>query len=334
MFKYFVLLCLDTIKIEINTVIYNKSIYKMTTHAVYTINNATLKPNMAAFDFDWTLVNPKEGRTFPKNVDDWVWMYSCIPEKIKEYHQKGYMIVVFTNQSKLWKHEQIKIAMGSLEIPIWVVVAMKKDYYKPNPKLLDDLLHGEAISKENSFFVGDALGRKHDHSDCDLEFAKNIGIKCYTPEEMFATTPKNFEIQTIPKSDMPEVIIMVGYPGSGKSTIAAHICSDENYKHIQGDVYKTSSKMRKAAKPFMQESKSIVFDATHSSRKKRKELIDFAKKFNYKVRCIHMTTSFDTSYKRNKLRSDKTQVPKIAYSVYKKYFEEPQPEEGFSLIKI
>ena len=47
-----------------------------------------------------------------------------------------------------------------------------------------------------------------------------------------------------------------------------------------------------------------------------------------------MNTSLDVSYKRNKLRSDKKQVPKIAYSVYKKYYEEPNESEGFILITI
>ena len=81
-------------------------------------------------------------------------------------------------------------------------------------------------------------------------------------------------------------------------------------------------------------NKSIIFDATHSSFKKRLEYIKFAKKHNYSVKCIHMTTSFDISYKRNKCRVDKKQVPRIAYNVYKKYYEEPSVDEGFELISV
>ena len=81
-------------------------------------------------------------------------------------------------------------------------------------------------------------------------------------------------------------------------------------------------------------SKSIIFDATHSSIKKRNEYIEFSKKYSYEVKCIHATTSLDESYKRNKLRSDEKVVPKIAYSVYKKYYQEPTEEEGFVLYKI
>jgi hypothetical protein len=57
-----------------------------------------------------------------------------------------------------------------------------------------------------------------------------------------------------------------------------------------------------------------------------------AAKYNYKVRCIHVATSADISYKRNKERPEDRQVPKIAYSVYTKYFEEPDESEGFELI--
>jgi len=77
-----------------------------------------------------------------------------------------------------------------------------------------------------------------------------------------------------------------------------------------------------------------VFDATHSSIKKRKEFIDLGKKYDYEVKCIHVSTSLGISYKRNKSRCDEKQVPKIAYSVYKKFYEEPIKEEGFTLYTI
>lgn len=301
--------------------------------SIYNINNAVIKEKMASFDYDWTIVNPKDGKTFPSTIDDWVWLYPEVPNKIKQYYQDGYMIVVFTNQSKKWKCEQIQLVMKELDIPLFVVIATDKSEYKPNPILLNVLCQ-DTINKEESFFVGDALGRKTDFSDSDKVFAETIGIKYYSPEEIFRNKIESFEIPLIPLSPNPEIIIMVGYPGSGKSTIAKNICKNENYIHIEGDVYKTSSKMKKASIQHILESKSIIFDATHSSIKKRNEYIEFSKKYSYEVKCIHATTSLDESYKRNKLRSDEKVVPKIAYSVYKKYYQEPTEEEGFVLYKI
>ena len=301
---------------------------------IYAINNATIREKMASFDYDWTMVNPKDGKTFPTSIDDWQWMYPSIPEKIKQYYEDGYMIVVFSNQSKKWKCEQIEMVMKQLEVPLFVVIATEKCDYKPTPILFNTLFGENEINKEESFYIGDALGRKTDFSDSDKVFAENIGIKWYSPEDIFVNKTEIFEIPIIPPSPNPEIIIMMGYPGSGKSTIAENICNNENYIHVAGDIYKTSSKMRKASLEYILQSKSIVFDATHSSIKKRKEFIDLGKKYDYEVKCIHVSTSLDISYKRNKSRCDEKQVPKIAYSVYKKYYEEPTEEEGFTLYKI
>ena len=56
------------------------------------------------FDFDWTLVRPKGNRPFPKNVDDWQWLFPSIITKIQtECKKHNYSLVIFTNQSKEWK---------------------------------------------------------------------------------------------------------------------------------------------------------------------------------------------------------------------------------------
>ena len=190
---------------------------------IYNMNNAVHREKMASFDYDWTLVSPKGGRTFPTNIDDWEWLYPSIPDKIKDYYASGFMIVIFTNQSKLWKHEQIKNVMKSLEIPVFIVVATDKCEYKPNASLLHELIGNNKIKKDKSFFIGDAIGRQHDYSDSDKVFAENIGIPCYCPEQIFHTATEIVAIPPIPLTDEKQLIIMMGYPGSGKSTIAKKI---------------------------------------------------------------------------------------------------------------
>lgn len=301
---------------------------------IYKINNAEVRDKMASFDYDWTIVNPRDGKTFPTSKDDWQWLYPEVPEKIKQYYERGFMVVVFTNQSKPWKCEQIQSVMELLDIPLFIVVAMNKCDYKPNTVLLDTLCEAKKINKEESFFVGDALGRKTDFSDSDKVFAENIGISCYSPESIFPTKNDIIELPTIPLSSNPELIIMVGYPAAGKSTIANSICENENYTYISGDVYKTIPKIIKVALEYILQKKSIVFDSTNGSCKKRKQYVELGKKYNYEIKCVHVATSSDISYKRNKTRSDEKQVPKIAYSVYKKYFEEPDNSEGFTLITV
>jgi bifunctional polynucleotide phosphatase/kinase len=226
--------------------------------------------------------------------------------------------------------------MQTLQIPIFVVVASDKCDYKPNPILYDVLVGSAKVTKEQSFFVGDALGRKGDWADSDKVFAQNIGLKCQSPEEFFGAKQKQeiVEIPALNLSDSKQVVIMVGYPGSGKSTIAKKICEDEQFVLVQGDIHKTSAKMIKTALLSIKEGKSIVFDATNSSTKKRSEYLEFAKKHNMSAVCIHVSTSLELSYKRNKERDPENQVPKIAYSVYTKHFVNPSIEEGFELIIV
>jgi bifunctional polynucleotide phosphatase/kinase len=220
-----------------------------------------------------------------------------------------------------------------LEVPLFVSIATNKKIYKPNIQIFDKVVGSNEINKSESFYVGDALGRKTDFADSDKVFAENIGIKYYSPEDFFGEK-EEIVLPNIPKVNEPEIVIMVGYPASGKSTIAHEIFEKRGYEIISGDVYKTTPKMLRVALPFVLEKKSIVFDATNSSKKKRSEYVTFAKKHNYSVRCIHVQTSMEISYKRNKMRAEEDQIPKIAYSVYTKHFEEPSEDEGFHLIKI
>jgi len=302
---------------------------------IYNINNAIIKNKMAAFDYDWTMVSPKDMKTFPTSIDDWQWLYPSVPEKIRSFHNDGYMIVIFTNQSKEWKHDQVQLVAKTLNIPVFIVIAAEKSEYKPNPILFTSLVgyDEKTIDKDASFFVGDALGRKEDFADTDKLFAEAIGIRWISPESMFGGEPASFKVNiAFPLSEDPEIIIMVGYPGSGKSTIVRKICEDNSkYVHIESDVLKTSAKMIKKAFAHVADKKSIIFDATNSSIKRRKEYIDFAKKHGYNVTCVHVKTSKEESYKRNKTREEAKQVPKIAYSVYSKHFEQPMKEEGFQL---
>ena len=303
----------------------------------FSVNEPCYRSKMFAIDFDHTMVTPQNCRKFPKNVDDWEWFDKSVPGKIKEYYDNGYMIVIFTNQSKKWKHEQIQVVAKALNVPVFVVIATEKADYKPNVNLFKNFVKQNTIDLEHSIFVGDALGRKNDFSDSDKKFADNIGIKSLAPERIFmdTTKTKTLDILDLKLSDIQQVIIMVGYPGSGKTTTARSICETyKNYIHIYGDICKTVPKTKKAMKEIVKQSKSMIIDATNSSSKKRKEYIDIAKLNGYDVVCIHMTTTMRESYNRNLKRPDDEKIPLVAYHVFNKYFESPNENEGFKLITL
>ena len=126
------------------------------------------------------------------------------------------------------------------------------------------------------------------------------------------------------------VVIMVGYPGSGKSTIARELGGTV----ISGDVLKTSAKMIKAAEQALKANpgQSIVFDATNATKARRAEYIEFARRHNLPVRCIHVATPIEVSMERNKGREKP--VPNIALYLYRKKFEQPTEDEGLEIIVV
>ena len=57
---------------------------------IYNNKEAIIKEKMASFDYDWTLVNPKDGKTFPSSIDDWEWFSPTVPKIITKYYDYLY----------------------------------------------------------------------------------------------------------------------------------------------------------------------------------------------------------------------------------------------------
>ena len=296
------------------------------------LNNPRFRSRVALFDFDWTLVKPKDNKTFPKDIDDWEWLRPCVPEIVTGFYKKGFGIYIFTNQSKAWKQEQIVNAMTLLGIPVTICIAFEKSEYKPSITIAKLAFmhskHSKVINTTKSFMCGDAAGRVNDHSNSDVAFAHALNIPFVLPEDVF----KGKEVikSTVKPSKVQEVVVLVGYPGSGKSKLCDDVFGDYFVAH--GDELKTTKNMLKAAAGPLVAGKSIVFDATNATVEKRKEYIDFARIAGKPCRCIHVVTSFEESLARNNKRD--APVPKIVYYVYRKKFEEPTVEEGFVRVEV
>ncbi|KAF3667334.1 putative polynucleotide 3'-phosphatase ZDP-like isoform X2 [Capsicum annuum] len=141
-------------------------------------------------------------------ADAWSLMYPSIPAKLQSLYFDGYKLVIFTNESNIerWKKSRqaaVDSKIGRLEqfikvvgVPIQVFIACGLSQIKPEdpfrkPKtgmwniMKQQFNSGVPIDMDESFFVGDAAGRKGDHSDADIRFAQAIGLKFYVPEEIF-----------------------------------------------------------------------------------------------------------------------------------------------------
>jgi bifunctional polynucleotide phosphatase/kinase len=302
------------------------------------LNNFRYRSKMAGLDYDHTLVKPKSKTTFSKDEDDWMWLRPDIPLKLAQLYKKGYALVIFTNQtkSKAFKIKQIIKVFTDLKLPISIFIETDKEFKKPNPNMYNIYINKRAIvNKKASFYVGDALGRIGDFADSDKQFAINAGIKYISPEEMFpfAEAPESPLLISMP--DYREVVLMMGYPGSGKSSFAEKAFKEHPYIIIHGDDHKTESKLKNAYKSAIKlyPEKSIILDATHASKKKRHIFIEIAQIAKIPIRLIHLTTTMEESVHRN-IQRDKP-VPKIAYYMYRKHFEKPEESEGlYEIIEV
>lgn len=323
-----------------------------------------LRRRIAAFDLDSTLIKTKSGKKFPVDLDDWVFFNNNVIRKLKEYHSKKYCIVIISNQNGIgkgkiskydWK-KKLENICSSINLPIKIFASIYDDVFrKPYPTLWTKLVGNKQVSKK-SFYCGDACGRKGDHSDTDYKFAINNNIKFYTPEQLFdniknmdkkcrytyidfdeyKTQIKNPIIKYLKK----DLIIMIGYPGSGKTTVANKLVK-LGYNSINLDTLKTKSKCLKEFKRLIKLNESIVIDNTNPSVKSRESYINIAKQHKYNIRCIIMNTDMNLSYHNVHYRTYKKYVneniytkliPFLVYRIYNKNFEHPSKSEFNDII--
>ena len=334
-------------------------------------DNKDKKIPVVAFDLDHTLIKPKSGRTHPKDKDDFMLYNAEVIEKLKEYNDKDYQIVIFSNQDDLLnKPEKKEIVLNRIDtlrkmlakdsIDLNVFISTSKDFCrKPNTGMWNYFIKkvNYVVDLKKSFYVGDAAGRikdkknKKDFSCSDRMFASNIGINFYTPEVFFLkekdrdyTMPnlaqelfvnngeKNPEIKELTKYS---VIILVGAPASGKSTLSKKIGSD--YNILSNDETKSKSKLKKSLEENCKLQKKIIIDNTNSKVSNRKEYLDIINKYYKKneICSIIMNITKEQSFFLNNFRCKKTKEPRLPDVVihsYFKYYEEPTTSEGFDKI--
>ncbi|KAL2620540.1 hypothetical protein R1flu_000745 [Riccia fluitans] len=176
---------------------------------IYEGDNVRPSEKIAAFDFDGTLVDT---HVAIHGADAWKLLYRTVPEKLAFFHHEGYKLVIFTNESNIdwWSKKRqaaidsklgrLKGLMKLAKVPMQVFIACGKSntndiFRKPSTgmwHLLEQHFNaGRIIDKERSFYVGDAAGRKNDHSAADFEFAKTLGLKFLLPENVFTITTPN-----------------------------------------------------------------------------------------------------------------------------------------------
>ncbi|EFQ98683.1 bifunctional polynucleotide phosphatase/kinase [Nannizzia gypsea CBS 118893] len=362
------------------------------------------KTRIAAFDFDHTLIMPKSNSKFSRSASDWKWWDPSVPSKLKQLAADGYTLVIVSNQKAVNLKPDAKAKTGNsdskslsvlkekvtmvldtldLDIPVSIYAATQYDEYrKPRMGMWREMVKdlgldipddvegkkssrlGRTLDLGNSIFVGDAAGRKGDHSCCDRHFAANVGIPFKTPEEFFRDEPpvpvgvdvfdpkKHMDMDT-PSTDVvdkisppftkqsdTELVLLCGSPGSGKSTFYWKYLQPLGYERVNQDILKTRQKCLKVANENLLAGKSVAVDNTNANKTTRAEWISLAKTLNLPIRCIYLTTPIPVCKHNNAVRAanpnqeslnpeSRTILPPVAFSDYVRRFEEPDVSEGF-----
>jgi len=313
-----------------------------------------LNPRIGAViyaDFDGTLFEMSKRSFAGVNVVPIVSVISALGRLATAY---GAEIVIVTNQK--WKVSaddirmrlenglQVLLAQG---LPVVAIYASLIDdgYRKPMPGIP---MHATAnfAQKPLSLIVGDAAGRAGDHSCCDRKLAHNIGAEFLTPEELCGQPKAQFSwglptpeyvqqltyfgggVPPIPPPRGPELIVMCGFPGSGKSSIAKILERRAGYRRLSAD--ELGSSFNKAISG-LRRGESVVIDRVHASVKSRAEYAALAAQLGLFCRCVCIVEPVEVSYHKMMARAalGGPRIDVIVYRTQRKSFAEPTSAEGF-----
>ncbi|QAT90337.1 nicotinamide riboside kinase 1 [Spodoptera exempta nucleopolyhedrovirus] len=150
---------------------------------------------IAGFDLDGTLVETVSGEVYSKNCVDWKWKYGNVYETFVRLLEKGYTIVIVTNQlgistNKVSAYEmrkKIEYVCNALGVPLIVLMPTKMDKYrKPATGSMDYLMsRNPKIDPRQSFFCGDDVNGTLLN---DSNYAKACGMKFFYDFEYFGDT--------------------------------------------------------------------------------------------------------------------------------------------------
>lgn len=153
-----------------------------------------------------------------------------------------------------------------------------------------------------------------------------------------------------------KLYMMIGVPGSGKSTYAKNFIKYARYKEGRNIVYISRDEIRfgllkegdsyfsrekqvykifiESAKTALKEGKDVLIDATHMTWGSRHKVFkNLAGIDGVEVYGMWMRTSFMECVKRNQAREGKYRVPDDQFKNMVDNFEEPELDEGFKNIQ-
>ena len=163
---------------------------------------------VAAFDLDDTLQKTRSGRPgyLVSDLDDFVFWSDRVADVVRSVHKRGHAVVIFSNQGGVKGaldgkradvvRRRVDALANTLDVPLHFFCGTQKGaekdpfgYRKPQTgawRYFEKHCNGGTeVDLSASYYVGDAAGRPRDHSDSDAAFARNVGVRFFTPEAYF-----------------------------------------------------------------------------------------------------------------------------------------------------
>lgn len=142
------------------------------------------------------------------------------------------------------------------------------------------------------------------------------------------------------KEQQNELVVMVGLPASGKSTVSRdyqrrgyHVVNPDSIRlrfgvQYSGEIEKEIWTIAYAElKGYLKLGRDVVFDATNLTRAQRKPLVQIAKSYGVRVTAHTLFTPLDRCLERNEERE--TPVPRETIIKKEQVLIPPTREEGF-----
>ncbi|HEV8210330.1 MAG TPA: AAA family ATPase [Vicinamibacterales bacterium] len=131
---------------------------------------------------------------------------------------------------------------------------------------------------------------------------------------------------------MPECVILVGLPASGKSSFY-HERFAATHDHVSKDLMRHNRHPQRRQEQLLGEAlgagRSVVVDNTNPSVSVRAPLIAVARANGAEVVGYFFETDAATALRRNRVREGRARVPDVAIFTTRKKLEPPTYEEGF-----
>lgn len=302
------------------------------THAFYMPADFRPTSRFYIFDLDGTIAISKSGRPTAHDAADTL-IIPSVPKLFDDLRTAGNTILIVSNQA-IWSDatkEKIQYIFDTLKVPVAVATGIRSPCRKPNPLIWWVFCHTHSIPPPAEItMVGDAVGPTDPYppyrwASSDAEFAANIGAKFVRPCDIIPRTEPMSSRTSLSSSPKVEsrLILMVGNPGSGKSTFARKQAEETGAEHIEQDTFSSRSKVLAAARAALRAGRSVIIDATHGNRERRNEVYALAAECGVEPHVVWLPRD---GRPFNKERTSRI-VPGVAYGMYVKHFSDPR-EDG------